>query len=522
MLFYYITSFLTVITSFGLGIFVFLKNPHSSLHRSLLRLNTTVSLWSLFLFLHYISKTENFAFITLRLLHSFAIFIPACYLHFVVNLLDIDRRKAIRFSYIVSIIFLGVSYHPNFITAIGPKLCFSYYATAGNLYIGWIIAYTLIALYGAYLLIKNYYYVSPLKKIQIKYVLFASMIGFTGGSTIYPLLYNIPIPPWGEHIIFLYPLIFAIAVLKHDVFELNIVIKRTLVYSISLFLITAAYIVLVLISERFLRDIFGYQSIWITVGAAVLIALLFTPIKNKIQLLIEKFYIKSAYQKLQKELVEIDKNKALQSLAAGLAHEIRNPLTAIKVFSEYLPEKFDDKAFREKFSRIVSEETEKINALITELLEFSKPSSLKIGAVDVHQLLNYTLNLLSGEILKANIKIVKNYQIKDATIQADSNKLKHVFHNLIKNSIESIVNKGTITISTAIDNDRLKIEITDTGSGISQKDITKIFDPFYSSKKSGTGLGLAVAQTVISEHQGSIYTQSTLGQGTTFAITLKK
>ena len=519
---YYITSLLTSLTSLGLGLFIFFKNPKNRLHRSLFRLNTVVALWSFSLFLHYIAKDHSSAMITLYMLHSAAVFIPACYLGFVTDLLNIDKRKIIRAAYAISIIFLCLSYTPYFITGIRPKLFFSFYATAGPLYSLWIAAYLVITAYGIYLLVSNYAYSSPIKKIQIRYVLFASLIGFTGGMTIYPLFYDILIPPWGEHIIFLYPIIFSVAVLKHDALELNIVIKKTLIYSVSIVLIMLTYLVTVLLSERLLRNALGYQSIWITVAAAAGIALLFNPLKNRVEAVVERFYTRNTYQKLQKELIESDKSKALAQLAAGLAHEIRNPLTAIKTFSEYLPQRYNDKAFRDDFSQIVKAETQRIDSLVSQLLEFAKPSALNIKPCDIHEALDYTLSLLYGDILKSEIEIVKNYDRARDTVTADPEKLKHIFFNLIRNSIEAIDKNGRIIISTRLSEDYFNIEISDNGYGIKKKDLNKIFEPFFSSKESGTGLGLCVVQSIVAEHGGNISAKSARGEGTTFTVFLPR
>ncbi len=520
MISYYITSLLTTVTALGLGLFVFFKNPKNRLHSSLLRLNLAVALWSAFLFLHYAAKNYTFAMLSLYILHSAAIFIPVCYLNFVTDLLKIDKKHLLKSAYAISILFMLLSYTPYFIKNIEPKLFFNFYATAGPSYILWIAVYLATAGYATYLLIANYSLSAQIKKIQIKYVLVASFIGFAGGATIYPLFYNIPVPPFGEHIIFLYPVIFAIAVLKHDALELNIAIRQTLVYSVSIITIMLAYLIIVLLSERFLRNAIGYNSIWISMTAATVIALLFTPLKNRVEALIERFYVRNAYRKLQKELVESDKSKALAQLAAGLAHEIRNPLTAIKTFSEYLPEKYNDKDFRDNFSQIVTAEAEKINSLVSQLLEFAKPSALHISLCDIHEILDYTLRLLSGEILKTEINIVRNYDKTCGLITADKVKLKHLFFNLIKNAIEAVSYKGEIAISTRQSNDNLEIEIRDNGSGIKRNNLNRIFEPFFSSKDSGTGLGLSVVQGIVNEHSGNILASSAAGKGTAFIVSL--
>jgi signal transduction histidine kinase len=504
----------------SLGIFVFLKNPKNTLHKSLLKLNSAVALWSLFLFFHYISKTQQQALITLKVLHSAAVFIPACYLEFIVNLLGIDKKRPIRIVYSFSIMFLLLSFLPSFILKVEPKLIFDYYATAGPFYFTWIIAYASVTSYGMYLMLKHYSRFSANKKNQTKYVFAASLIGFAGGATVYPLFYDIEILPVGEHIIFLYPIVFTIAVLKHNLMDINIVIKRAIVYSVSVIIITIVYLITVLLLERSLQHVVGYRSLWATVTAAIAIALLFNPLKNRIQRLTDRIYISGEYNRLKKELLESDKSKALANLAAGLAHEIRNPLTAIKTFSEYLPKKYNDKIFRENFSRIVSSEVSKINSLITQLLEFAKPSALCKKTVNIEKLLDYTLELLSGEMLKTGIKLDKRYEAKDPNIDADPNKMKHLFLNIIKNSIEAMCRGGVLTVKTYRKDNRFNIEITDTGEGIDNKDLNRIFEPFYSTKQKGAGLGLAIAQSIIAEHCGRISAKSTPGHGTVFTLSL--
>ncbi|MDD5504199.1 MAG: ATP-binding protein [Candidatus Omnitrophica bacterium] len=520
MFFYYTTSLLTVITSLALGIFVFFKNPSNKLHVSLFRMNTVVAAWSFFLFFHYASRTHQQAMATLYALHCAAILIPACFVHLACDLLDIANPARVRIPYIICGAFIPLVYSPYFINGIKQKYIFRYYANAGDLYVLWIITYCLMTGYGLHLMISRYRASSAIKKIQIRYILCASLIGFAGAATIYFLFYDISIPPFGEHIIFLYPVIFSIGVLKHDALELNIAIKRTIVYSVSIALITFAYLIIVLLSERFLQDAVGYQSIGISVGAAIVIALIFSPLKNRVEKIIEKFYMQNAYQRMQKELMESDKSRALAHLAAGLAHEIRNPLTAIKTFCEFLPKKFNDKNFRQDFSRIVNDETEKIGSLIDQLLEFAKPSSLKISACDVKQALDYTLNLLSAETLKSNIRVIKDYGQCDHIIQADTVKLKHVFFNIIKNGLESMGGNGVIRVVTKRTPGRLNIDIQDTGCGIGEKNLVRIFEPFFSLKTNGTGLGLPVSQSIILEHKGSIYAKSSPGAGTTFTISL--
>ena len=139
---------------------------------------------------------------------------------------------------------------------------------------------------------------------------------------------------------------------------------------------------------------------------------------------------------------------------------------------------------------------------------------------DPHQLLDYTLDILSAEILKNNIKIAKNYTADTSLIEVDSNKLKHVLFNIIRNAIEAMRYSGTLSINTLNRKDNFMIEVADTGCGIKKNDLKKIFQPFFSTKPKGTGLGLAVTESIIAEHNGNISAKSAINKGTTFTISL--
>jgi len=531
MLSYYISSCLTVITCLTLGVFVLYKNPRNATHRSLFFLNLSVTLWSAFLFLHYLSTTQEFALLTARLLHIGAVFIPSCYLYFITSLLGINsaKKKIITFSFILSIICLFLSFAPNFVQSVSPKLGFPYYANAGTLYIFWIITFFIISAYSFLLLLKKMSTADPSKRNQIRYVIIASSIAFMGGATIYPLWYDIPIVPFGEHFIFLYPIILTAAVLKHKLLDIEIVVRETLIYSLLVGFITIIYLLTVLLTERLFKNIMGYQGLLATAASAIVIAILFTPAKNRIQSIVDKLYMGGARAQIQKEfekfrvqLEQSDKMKAVATLAAGMAHEVRNPLTAIKTFTEYLPTKFNDATFRKKFVKIVGSEVERINAIVGQLLEFAKPKDLNLQKVNVHDLLNDTLLLLSENMVKDKIALNKDYGDFKAFIYADANKLRHVFFNIFKNAIEAMVNeKKLLTIRTTLGKD-LIVEIKDTGYGMDKEQVKRAFDPFFSTKDNGTGLGLSISHSIIKDHHGKIEIKSTPNIGTTVKLFLGK
>ncbi|MDP2939986.1 MAG: ATP-binding protein [Candidatus Omnitrophota bacterium] len=245
---------------------------------------------------------------------------------------------------------------------------------------------------------------------------------------------------------------------------------------------------------------------------------------NQFALAIENALSFEKMQNIQRQLSQSERLAAIGRFAANISHEIKNPLTAIKTFTEFLPNKFQDKEFIEKYSHIVLEEVDKINNLSHELLDFSKPSSLKLEEIDIHKLLSETLDLLGNDFIKHKIKVIADYTDKNLITQIDANRIKQAFLNLFLNAIEAMPSGGTLKVSTnlcsSVASQSVLICVQDSGIGIPEESLSHIFEPFYSTKEKGTGLGLAITYSIIEEHKGNILIESEVGKGTKFIIEL--
>jgi len=219
-------------------------------------------------------------------------------------------------------------------------------------------------------------------------------------------------------------------------------------------------------------------------------------------------------------LVQQERLVAAGQFATGMAHEIKNPLSAIKTFAEYLPEKYHDPAFRERFFRIVQAEIERINQIVKELLDFAKPAPLQLQEVRISQLLQDTLALLSNQMLKQGIEVTSLFEDNGLLIQADPKQLRQAFLNLLLNSLEAMPSGGRLEVQTALKTRELVVRVVDTGSGIPVEHHHQIFDPFFTTKERGMGLGLAIVKGVVDRHGGQITVRSQPGVGTTVELAL--
>ncbi len=216
-------------------------------------------------------------------------------------------------------------------------------------------------------------------------------------------------------------------------------------------------------------------------------------------------------------------------LAAGLAHEVKNPLAGIKVSIEVLANELPlGQEDKEVFLRIINE-IYRIETLLKSLLSYARPPEPETAPLDLHQLLDTTIKSAGYSLINpANtaklikeIEIVKDFSPELPPVIADRGQIQQVFLNLMLNAIDAIPAKGTITITTQKEsNHTVQISITDTGKGMSPENMNKIFNPFFTTKPKGTGLGLAICKRLIELHNGTIHVSSTPGEGTTFYITI--
>lgn len=224
------------------------------------------------------------------------------------------------------------------------------------------------------------------------------------------------------------------------------------------------------------------------------------------------------------QLVSSEKMASLGKLAAGIAHEINNPLGGILIYSSLLMEDLPEgDPKRNDLSRIV-QEASRCKEIVKSLLEFARQTEPKMEPTDVNRAINDGLFFLVNQALFHNIKIVKKFDPFLPFVRGNASQLKQVFMNIIVNAAEAMHGSGTLTISTASSPDGryVSIEFTDTGEGIPEENLTRIFDPFFTTKAvgKGTGLGLATSYGIIQDHGGHIRVKSKVGEGTTFTIEL--
>jgi len=409
---------------------------------------------------------------------------------------------------------------------VAPRLSFPYWPLPGPLWHIYTLFFFIYWIYTVGVIRQGVVSSSGLIRNQFQHLLLGTVVAFAGASTNFLLWYDIPVPPFGSIVVPFYVILVTLSAIRYQFMDIRVVFRRSLVYSTLIAFVTAVYLVAVLIMEKWFQGFFGYRSIFATAIVAFVISVFFNPLRDKVQAFVDRALFKATPTELveQREqlLAEVRKGeqmKAVATLAAGLAHEIKNPLASIKTFTEYLETRHGDSEFRTRFQRIVGGEVERINLIVQQLLEFAKPVPPKLEPVEVPKLVDETLELLNNELVQHQVTVSRRYD-GSGHILGDPQQLKQVFLNLILNSLQAMNGSGRLDIGADIRGSELIVSLRDNGCGIAPKDLPHLYEPFFTTKANGTGLGLAVVHGIVREHRGHVEVESQPGQGTTFKLHL--
>ena len=693
--FFALSGLVNGISTTFLGVFVFSRAKRDERHQTYLLTCLVLAIWGYAYFFWLMAADASDALLLARIFMSAAVFIPSSAYHHLLKLLD--KKIPVKFlvaNYVLSFVLFLANFDTWLVESVSSKSIFPYWPNPGPLFHLHFVQIVALSLLGLWTLFQEHRASVGLRRNQIKFLLIAEGIGWPGAFTNYPLWYDIPILPYGNILVTFYAGIFAYAVVRYRLLDIEIVIKKSLTYALLL---------LVLLSPCYLLVIWGQQTAFgqidsffslFTLMLFIIVGFLFPKLRFRTEEALERVLFKKRvdyrntllhssrdmvsivdledlsnnlvrtiskalgvkkaslflgddvkgtynviailgndgppkesclsrtdplviaigktreglikeelemtheipnsrqtakrmgqidaeislpiisknkligilnlghkeergiysnedlellstlanqaavaienarlYQNLkqsQDTLRRADRLSSLGLLTAGLAHEIRNPLVAIRTFTQLLPERYEDAEFRNGFQSLALKEVDRICGLITDLLSFARPSRPNVAQEDMNSVIDGIARILDTQAKEKSVELVREFAPNLPKVWIDREQMKQVFMNLIFNGIQAMNDGGTITISTRIFTPEateqspsfVQVEVKDTGIGIPSENLEHIFDPFFTSKDEGSGLGLSISHQIVQEHGGYVTVESKVGKGTSFLVNI--
>lgn len=231
------------------------------------------------------------------------------------------------------------------------------------------------------------------------------------------------------------------------------------------------------------------------------------------------------FRRTSTQKFQTEKLKALVTMAGILAHELGNPLNSLTIHLQLINRmlKGFPKKYKEKMSKILGitqTEVKRLDGIVTRFLQATRPLKSRFFEGDIHKIIDETLDLLGPELKRNKINVKKDYNTDIPKIYLDHIQIRQAFINIIKNALESMSKNGLLEIKTILNGETAAVSFTDTGTGMSEDEVSRIFEPYYSTKREGSGLGLVILHRIIRDHGGKIDVKSKIGVGTTMTIYL--
>lgn len=225
-------------------------------------------------------------------------------------------------------------------------------------------------------------------------------------------------------------------------------------------------------------------------------------------------------QHLKKEIARTQRLASIGRLAAGVAHEIRNPLSSIKGFATYFKERYREIPEDHKIAEIMIQEVERLDRVIGQLLEFARPMNIQKKTASLEDVIKDSLKMVEAEARQRRIKVDFSSDPQTKEVRIDTDRIRQVLLNLYLNAIAAMESGGVLSVELRQDDDigRFRIIVSDSGTGIKHEDLPHLFDPYFTTKSSGTGLGLAIVHKIIESHGGEVSVESRYGEGATVTI----
>lgn len=514
-------------SALGFGLFVLLKSPDRRIARIWFAFSLSVATWGFAVLGMDFAKTERAAWLAWNVGYTCGvIWIASLFYHFVSTFLELKNRTLIVVNYMVSAVFLALYPSRLFFTRLQLMWHSIYFARSGPIHYVFFVWWAGLVIYSHLLMIRAYPSVNPLKKKQIAYMFLATSIGYTGGSASFLNDFGFAPYPWGQFGVFMYPIIMSYAIVKHQLMDISVILRKTAVYSLVSAILIAVYVGIVTLLSRVFEGRYGSTSMVFSALTTIAIALMFNPLRMFTQRWIDRRFPRERFD-----------SDLLQEAAGGFAHEMKRPLAKISLPAELAL--LDVKRVEEGEASF-----EETAPMLKERLQFIMRQSSDAGQMieairavfasqqapqaEVHprDVVNAALAVEREHLEKQNATVHISMSDRVPLAFWRAKQVEIVLVNLIKNAVESMESLPAgqpreIQLIVAAELSTIVMTVRDSGPGFRAADAKHLFQPAFTTKgPRGTGLGLYVSRQLIEAHGGTLQTAIPEGSGAAFIVRL--
>ncbi|PIR04280.1 MAG: hypothetical protein COV59_01435 [Candidatus Magasanikbacteria bacterium CG11_big_fil_rev_8_21_14_0_20_39_34] len=523
-----LSALVNAITSIFLGLFIIITNYQQRVARFLFYFCMSVAAWSFPYFIWQISQDAVSALFWVRMLMFGAIFTSITYFHMVLVFLKLEQKKSFRyllfFFYLLSAVWCLLNATDLFVQGVEPKDGFAYWPTPGPYYIYFLLTFAVHVILASFLLFRADKNTKKRSlKVQIRLLLIGIFVAFVGGSTNYPLWYDISIPPWGNGLVTVYVILTVYSIMRYGFLDLKVVAAE----------IFAGLSIIVFFLQTLLavsRSEFTFQLITLAVVSLTGIMLV-RSVRKEVRRSGEIQHLANSLEKANVKLQELDRTKT--EFLSIASHQLRTPLSIIKGYIELIKDGAYGKVSKKTKGVLedMDESNERLVKLVDEFLDITRIEQGRTKFVfkeeNINDIIESCVKELTERALQKNLSLVwKRSKTLGIKVILDSEKVRHVIFNFIDNAIK-YSEKGEITITLSSEKNGISLRVRDEGLGFNKEDEGNFFQKFYRGKNvegtnvTGTGLGIYVCRKFIEAHTGYVWAKSPgLNKGSEFGFWL--
>jgi len=377
-----------------------------------------------------------------------------------------------------------------------------------------------------YLLFKAHRNATGMERNQYKYMFLALFFAFIAAALYFYEVYSSKIAFLYYYVQLLYSLIVAYAIVAHHLMDITVIVRKTVIYSMVTGILAAIMVFVAMLSVHYTEGVLGYKTFYALGVATCVITAIFHPLQLKVQGFVDRHVFRGWADR-----------DMVREVAAGFSHELKSPLAGLSLKAQLMLEELEEvEAGRSSLKNALPRIKEELRYLVSQSMDAARrieavrgvaePIAGQVGPVDVAAVLDGSLVFLKSRLGQGSVAVYRDLAKNLSPVQSNEKQLEIVFINLIKNALDAMEGAKTgrpqtLRVAACEQNGSVLISVKDSGPGIATKDISRIFDPYYTTKgHKGTGMGLYLSQQIVKAHRGSIELKSEEGKGTEFIITL--